>query len=93
MTQGIGDQYKVILSRRNPAGQLLGDILHLGFDNPRLANPLAIIQRTFIGEYLPLEVFTVERTALTPEGFCEYLSRFNPGTQLRFQLIVCFKSH
>lgn len=81
MTQGLGDSYKVILSRRDPAAELLGNILHLGVNELQASSPLAVLQRTFLGKYLPLEVFSVERTALTPEGLCEYLSRFNPGNR------------
>lgn len=74
--------YKVILQRKDPGSRLLGDILHFGSTLQRIQNPLAGVQRVFLGKYVPLEVFSVNMTAFSPIQLCDYLGRFNPGNRL-----------
>ena len=80
--QGYGSQYKIILQRRDPTIALLGDVLHLDLSIPAIASPIAALQRTFLGKFVPLEVFRVNMTALTPERLCSYLTHLNPGKSL-----------
>lgn len=82
-SQGAGNQYKVILQRKDPGNTLLGDLLHLGSNLPRIGSPLAALHRVFLGKYVPLEVFNVNMTALSPEQLCGYLVQLNPGKHLR----------
>lgn len=80
--QGFGTHYNIILKRRDPTVALLGDILHLDLGLPAIGSPLAALQRTFLGKFVPLEVFRVNMTALTPERLCSYLTQLNPGIRL-----------
>ena len=82
-SQGAGNQYKVILQRKDPGTTLLGELLHLGSRLPQIENPLAALHRVFLGKYVPLEVFSVNMTALSPEQLCSYLTRLNPGATLQ----------
>ena len=61
---------------------LLGELLHLGSGIAAIASPIAALQRTFLGKYVPLEVFRVNMTALTPTELCHYLTQLNPGSHL-----------
>ena len=79
MPQGFGSQYKIILQRKDPTIALLGDVLHLDLSIPAIASPIAALQRTFLGKFVPLEVFRVNMTALTPDRLCSYLKHLNPG--------------
>ena len=77
--QGFGSQYQIILQREDPHIALLGNLLHLDLSMPAIASPIAALQRTFLGKFVPLEVFRVNMTALTPERLCSYLTHLNPG--------------
>ena len=83
MPQGFGSQYNIILQRTDPAIALLGNLLHLDLNLPPIDSPVAALQRTFIGKFVPLEVFRVNMTALTPERLCSYLTLLNPGKYLQ----------
>lgn len=96
-SQGAGYQYKLILQRKDPGTTLLGDLLHLDLKLPWIEYPLAALHRVFLGKYVPLEVFNVNRTALAPEQLCDYLTRLNAGA-LYFPLwsyrkLICSDSY
>ena len=77
--QAFGSQYNIILQRKDTATVLLGEVLHFGATLPAIPSPLAALQRVFLGQYVPLEVFRVNMTALSPQQLCGYLTHVNPG--------------
>ena len=68
---------------------LLGELLHFGSGIAAIASPIAALQRTFLGKYVPLEVFRVNMTALTPVELCHYLTQLNPGRHIYMAEQVC----
>jgi hypothetical protein len=49
---------------------------------------LAALQRTFVGSIVPLEIFEVTNTTLSPQAFCEFLQKFNPGALTKRHVLV-----
>lgn len=81
--QALGDRYGIILRRQDPAAMLLGNILQFRFPDVRIDNPVAALQRTFLGKHVPVEAFQVNMTALSPQKLCSHLQAFNPGVYLQ----------
>lgn len=75
MTQADFDNYKLIIQRSNTAGVFSGDFS----PGAHTANPLSALQRTFVGSLLPLEVFHVNSSVLSPQALCEQLKKYNSG--------------
>ena len=76
----MGDEsYRIMLQREDPGASLLGNILQFQFPHLHIVNPIAAIHRTFIGKFVPIEVFQVNMTALDPQLLCSHLQDSNPG--------------
>ena len=73
--QGAGDDYRLLIQRPHATAVFSGDFDH----GKSRADPLSSLQRTFAGSIVPLEVFAVNNSTLSPHQLCEYLQRFNPG--------------
>ena len=75
VTQGVFDNFRLLIQRPNSAGVFSGD-----FNGGKTeADPLSALQRTFAGSVIPLEVFSVNASPLSPQALCQYLQKFNPG--------------
>lgn len=75
VTQGVFDNFRLLIQRPNSAGVFSGD-----FNGGKTeADPLSALQRTFAGSIIPLEVFSVNASPLSPQALCQYLQKFNPG--------------
>ena len=59
--------------------KLLGNIMQFHFPEERIQDPVAALQRIFIGVHVPVEVFRVNMTALSARKLCSHLQDFNPG--------------
>ena len=69
------DNFRLLIQRPNSAGVFSGD-----FNGGKTeADPLTALQRTFAGSIVPLEVFQVNTSLLSPQALCEFLIKFNPG--------------
>ena len=77
--QALGDGYRIILRRQDPARMLLGNIMQFRFPEERIQSPIAALQRIFVGVHVPVEVFHVNMTALSAHSLCSHLQDFNPG--------------
>ena len=77
--QALGDGYRIILRRQDPAKMLLGNIMQFRFPEERIQSPIAALQRIFVGVHVPVEVFHVNMTALSAHSLCSRLQDFNPG--------------
>ncbi len=75
-TQGLLDDFKLMIQRPDTAGVFSGDFS----GGKSVVDPLSALQRTFVGSIVPLEVFQVTNATLGPQAFCEFLQKFNPGT-------------
>ena len=75
LTQGSFGNYKLIIQRSNEAGVFSGDFS----PGAHVADPLSSLQRTFVGSLLPLEVFHVNSSVLSPQALCEQLRKYNSG--------------
>ena len=73
--QGTADDFRLLIQRPRATGVFSGDFDH----GKSRADPLSSLQRTFAGSLVPLEVFSVNNSTLSPHQLCEYLQRFNPG--------------
>lgn len=60
---------------------LLGSILQFRFPDHRIDNPIAALQRTFLGKHVPVEAFQVNMTTLSPQKLCSHLQGHNPGAR------------
>ena len=73
--QGDGNDFRLLIQRPHATAVFSGD-----FDNGKSrADPLTALQRTFVGSIVPLEVFAVNNSTLSPNKLCQYLQKFNPG--------------
>ena len=77
--QAVGNGYGIILRRQDPAAMLLGSVLQFRFPDHRVDNPIAALQRTFLGRHVPIEAFQVNMTTLSPQKLCSHLQGHNPG--------------
>ena len=75
LTQGNFGNFRLIVQRSNTAGVFSGDFS----PGAHVANPLSALQRTFVGSLVPLEVFHVNSSVLSPQALCEKLKKFNSG--------------
>ena len=87
--QALGDGYRIILRRQDPARILLGNIMQFRFPEEKVQSPIAALQRIFAGVHVPVEVFHVNMTALSAHSLCSPLQDFNPGMP---QVISHYKS-
>ncbi|CAL8463962.1 g3497 [Coccomyxa elongata] len=72
--EGVFDNFRLLIQRPNSAGVFSGD-----FNGGKTeADPLSALQRTFAGSIIPLEVFNVNASLLSPQALCRYLQKFNP---------------
>ncbi|EIE18942.1 subtilisin-like protein [Coccomyxa subellipsoidea C-169] len=72
--EGVFDNFRLLIQRPNSAGVFSGD-----FNGGKTeADPLTALQRTFAGSIVPLEVFQVNTSLLSPQALCEFLIKFNP---------------
>lgn len=79
--------FRILIQRPDATGVFSGDF---GNSTDNSTEGLASLQRSFAGEYVPLEVFDVNAGngtdeeggtgSLTPTQLCEYLKEQNPGT-------------
>jgi hypothetical protein len=85
VTQGVFDNFRLLIQRPNSAGVFSGD-----FNNGAKSetDPLTALQRTFAGSIVPLEVFQVNTSLLSPHALCDYLRKFNPGEDWEFAIEV-----
>ena len=67
--------YRLIIQRPHATAVFSGDFNH----GKSRADPLTALQRTFVGSIVPLEVFDVNNSTLSPQKLCQYLQRNNPG--------------
>lgn len=75
VTQGVFDSFRLLIQRPNTAGVFSGD-----FQGGKTeSDPLTALQRTFAGSIVPLEIFNVNASLLSPQALCQYLKKFNPG--------------
>ena len=65
---------------------LLGSVLQFRFPDHRIDNPIAALQRTFLGQHVPVEAFQVNMTTLSPQKLCSHLQFHNPGTCTSFRM-------
>ena len=73
--QGAADDFRLLIQRPHATAVFSGDFDH----GKSRADPLSSLQRTFAGSIVPLEVFAVNNSTLSPHQLCEYLQKFNPG--------------
>ena len=73
--QGAADDFRLLIQRPHATSVFSGDFDH----GKSRADPLSSLQRTFAGSIVPLEVFAVNNSTLSPHQLCEYLQKFNPG--------------
>ena len=74
-TQGLFGNFKLLIQRSNTAGVFSGDFS----PGAHVADPLSALTRTFVGSLVPLEVFHVNSSVLSPQALCEQLKKFNSG--------------
>ncbi|CAL5226790.1 g9651 [Coccomyxa viridis] len=72
--QGAADDFRLLIQRPHATAVFSGDFDH----GKSRADPLSSLQRTFAGSIVPLEVFAVNNSTLSPHQLCEYLQKFNP---------------
>jgi hypothetical protein len=75
LLQSQSEDYRLLIQRPHATAVFSGD-----FKNGKSSiDPLDALQRTFVGSLVPLEVFAVNNSTLSPQKLCEYLQKFNPG--------------
>ena len=67
--------YRLIIQRPHATAVFSGDFNH----GKSRADPLTALQRTFVGSIVPLEVFAVNNSTLSPQKLCQSLQKNNPG--------------
>ena len=67
--------YRLIIQRPHATAVFSGDFNH----GKSRADPLTAFQRTFVGSIVPLEVFAVNNSTLSPQKLCQSLQKDNPG--------------
>ena len=73
--QSQAEDYRLLIQRPHATAVFSGD-----FKNGKSSiDPLDALQRTFVGSLVPLEVFAVNNSTLSPQKLCQYLQKFNPG--------------
>ena len=83
--QGDGNDFRLLIQRPHATAVFSGD-----FDNGKSrADPLTALQRTFVGSIVPLEVFAVNNSTLSPNKLCQYLQKFNPGKTCSQKHLKC----
>ncbi|CAK0786319.1 hypothetical protein CVIRNUC_009532 [Coccomyxa viridis] len=66
--------YRLIIQRPHATAVFSGDFNH----GKSRADPLTAFQRTFVGSIVPLEVFAVNNSTLSPQKLCQSLQKNNP---------------
>ena len=85
LAQDDAGGFRLIIERPTTTSVFSGDFA----PGALTANPLSQLKRTFVGNLVPLEVYQVNSSALSPQALCEKLQKYNPGADCALISLSC----
>jgi hypothetical protein len=85
LAQDATGGFRLIIERPTTTSVFSGDFA----PGTLTANPLSQLKRTFVGNLVPLEVYQVNSSALSPQALCEKLQKYNPGACCTVPTLCC----